>query len=115
LSEEIEPVSVKVIHEKLKSKITKGTLYRTLDDLLISDLITRTNLDPQKARYELTFGKKHHHHAICTSCGEVEDVKMCNAIDFNDEARKDLRKFRAVRSHSLEFFGLCRKCEPLSR
>jgi len=85
----------------------KTTLYRELEFLMAEGIVSLALSFGSCQYYELS--REHHHHLVCTSCGDIQDI----------EAREDLcrferelwreRGFRVAR-HSMEFFGVCRKC-----
>lgn len=112
LSNEKEPLSAAELYKKLGAKGTRATTFRMLEQLYGAGLVSKVqNPREDYARYEIGYGRKHHHHAICISCGDMEDVSGCDAKDLDASARAHLKKFKSIQSHSLEFFGLCRKCE----
>ncbi|MBT1001196.1 transcriptional repressor [Paenarthrobacter sp. DKR-5] len=53
--------------------LTLQSVYVILTDLTNSGLLRRIEPPHSPARYETRVGDNHHH-AICTSCGRVEDV-----------------------------------------
>jgi Fur family ferric uptake transcriptional regulator len=92
-----------------KIQVSRATIYRTLDHLVMSGLVRRVYLDQKKAFYEHVYGRKHHEHMICLSCSKV--------IEFSDdplERRQDKvcrqHEFKPLR-HSLRIVGLCSKCQ----
>ena len=107
------PASIADIYEKIKGKTCITTMYRTLERLVKAGFVQKVQISmDDRALYEIRYGRPHHHHAVCTSCGYTEDVSGCDQRELDMGARAHLKKFRSIRSHSLEFFGLCRKCEP---
>lgn len=114
LAGESEPMTVKKIVEKLGKNVSTMTTYRNLEILADAGLINRIDLGHGHAHYEIAMGRKHHHHAVCTSCGEIEDVTAC-AKEALEDMSAGLKKFRDIKSHSLEFFGLCRRCESANK
>jgi len=84
-----------------------ATIYRILDILSGKGLIQKIELGEGKYRYEKS--ENHHHHLICTNCGKIEDVKA----DFVSNLEGQIREKNGflVKSHSLEFFGLCKNCQ----
>jgi len=113
LDKEKEPLSVVELEKKLPS-MDSPTIYRTLQALVKARLVSRINTGKAHASYEVALGRIHHHHAICTLCGLVEDVMNCDSQELNASVRVHLKKFKLIKNHSLEFFGLCRKCEDKS-
>ena len=46
-----------------------------LEALANKNIIRRVDLGHSHTHYEME--KKHHHHVVCTDCGDVEDVVAC--------------------------------------
>jgi Fur family ferric uptake transcriptional regulator len=112
LLKEAEPTSAAGIHARLGGKTDLATVYRMLGPMVETGLVAEIKHPRHEhSLYELSYGRPHHHHAVCTKCGDMEDIGGCVAEDLNARARGGLRKFRSIQSHSLEFFGLCRNCE----
>lgn len=88
--------------------INTATIYRILRILYKKRLVTRFELQEGKFRYELA-SKPDHHHLICQSCGNIEDVSDNFIADIETEI-KNKKRF-LVKSHSLEFFGICKQCQ----
>ncbi|MFN3331639.1 MAG: Fur family transcriptional regulator, partial [Caldilinea sp.] len=49
-----------------------------------------------------------HHHLVCSCCGRVVDFEQCVADSMERELEERFG-FR-IRSHLLEFYGLCADC-----
>lgn len=110
LDKEDNPLDVFSIAENLRSsgvEVDQATIYRILDVLTQKGLISKLEFGEGKYRYEIQ--KTHHHHLICSTCGEIEDTEG----NFIDKIEKDIRANKGflVKSHSLEFFGICRNCQ----
>jgi len=101
-----KPVSVEDIKKKIK-KMDKATIYRILESFFTRNLISKINLGRDRMYFE--YIHTHHHHIICTLCGDFEDIKTC-ATEKESSVLKGVKKFAAISSHSLEFFGTCKKC-----
>lgn len=89
-------------------KISRATVYRTLELLVKSGLVRRVHLGEDHYHYEHVAGNSHHDHLICTTCGGV--------IEFNDpalEARQieicEKKKFTPT-FHNLQILGVCYSC-----
>lgn len=87
--------------------IHQGTIYRTLDLLRESRLVTETHLGDRSAMYELV-GNHPHHHLVCDRCGSVTEI--------GDSVLETLRAaifgqfgFH-VRTEHFAIFGLCKDC-----
>lgn len=89
-------------------KISRATIYRTLELLVKSGMVRRVHLGEDHYHYEHVSGNSHHDHLICTTCGSV--------IEFHDpvlEARQreicEKKKFLAT-FHNLQILGICDAC-----
>ena len=89
--------------------ISVSTIYRTLELLVDSGLVRKVDLGDKHLHYEHIFGRQHHEHMICVSCGKV--------LEFYDpELEKmilDLTERLGFQhhSHNLQIFGLCPDCQ----
>jgi len=90
------------------STIGLVTIYRTLEVLADLKLICRVHGEDGCHSYLMRRPNGHHHHVVCSSCGAVADFTRC---DIEALERKISRQtgFK-IRSHLLEFEGLCQKC-----
>jgi Fur family transcriptional regulator, ferric uptake regulator len=102
-----KPLSVKTIAEKLGVRIDQVTLYRTLEAFSVRKLARRVDFGHMHAHYE--FNGHHHHHLVCVVCGMTEDV-ACDLGALSGSVLRKSAHFKQVQDHSLEFFGVCKKC-----
>jgi Fe2+ or Zn2+ uptake regulation protein len=106
-----EPLSVGEIVDRLASSTlypNKTTLYRELDFLVGAGLVREIDLGDSRKRYEL-YAREHHHHLVCKQCERIEDVVLEEDIVLMERKIAKMRNFE-VKSHMLEFFGLCSHC-----
>jgi len=103
-----KPLSCRQIQEYLKLKANKTTFYRELEFLKDKKIIEEFKLDDGIRRYEAS--SKHHHHAVCVKCRRVECVELNKDLDSQERQIEKNNKFKII-SHSLEFYGLCQKCQ----
>jgi Fur family ferric uptake transcriptional regulator len=89
-------------------KISRATVYRTLELLVKSGMVRRVHLGEDHYHYEHVRGDSHHDHLICTTCGAV--------IEFHDEELErrqreicDRKKFTPT-FHNLQILGVCDAC-----
>jgi Fur family transcriptional regulator, ferric uptake regulator len=89
-------------------KISRATVYRTLELLVKSGMVRRVHLGEDHYHYEHVTGNSHHDHLICTTCGGV--------IEFHDELleqrQRDIcekKKFTPT-FHNLQILGVCDSC-----
>jgi len=93
---------------KKRIAVSRATIYRTLEHLVQSGLVRRVYLDQKKAFYEHAYGRRHHEHMICLSCGKVIEFSDDPLEQRQDKVCKELR-FKPLR-HSLRIVGLCADC-----
>ena len=104
-----KPLSIQKIFSSLhSSEIDQVTIYRTINTLLEKNILHQIDFGHGHAHFELT-SPTHHHHAICIICGKVTDISKCNIQKLEEEVKK-MANFKTVKKHSLEFFGICRRC-----
>ncbi len=106
-----KPVSVFDILEILSRKrrvFNKTTLYREMEVLKKEGHVKEVFFRNDTALYELV--GEHHHHLVCTSCGDVRDVYLEESLD-QEERKLERREHFTIFDHSLEFFGRCKRCQ----
>lgn len=86
--------------------ISLGTVYRNLSVLKNAGEIMELNYGSTFSRYD--GNPQNHYHFVCEQCGRVLDVDM----PVRHELEKELARQEShlVRSHRLEFYGVCRDC-----
>ena len=110
-----KPVDVQTMIEYLEEKDIKtdpATVFRIVNMFTEKGLTKPIQLLEGKTRYELT-AFANHHHLVCTSCGDIQDISNCN-IDILEKDIEKKKNFK-VTSHSLEFFGICNACQERSK
>ena len=92
------------IHMKnRKYRVSRATVYNTLEILLSCDLVTKHQFGKNMAQFEKSYGYKQHDHIICVDCGKV--------VEFCDPRIQSIKKtieevFNVmIDSHSLYFYG----------
>lgn len=111
LSKNDRPLTVTEIAAKLPD-VNQVTIYRALVALGEVGIVRRVDVQFAYTHYELVATKKHHHHAICSMCGRIEDVDACLPRSLEKEVLGKLKDFSSLTSHSLEFIGRCNTCVP---
>lgn len=106
------PSSVEEVVRASRIPIDLATAYRTLDTFTEAGAVRKLRIADDRALYELA--NDHHHHAVCTSCGVIEDVATCLPEGLDARVKK-ASGFASIQSHALDFFGLCRACTPSTK
>lgn len=107
------PLTLPEILERDPS-LAQSSCYRNLTQLIGAGVVHRITSGEDHSRYELDEDlTDHHHHLVCTSCGQVTDV----AADPNLEASLERALRRAARrtgfrleGHRLDAVGVCADC-----
>jgi Fur family ferric uptake transcriptional regulator len=94
-----------------KYRVSRATVYNTLDVLVDCDLVTKHQFGKNLAQYEKSYGFKQHDHLICTECHKV--MEFCDPrIQSIQNMVGEMLHFNVVH-HSLIFYGSCTRsnCE----
>ncbi|MEM7341138.1 MAG: transcriptional repressor [Actinomycetota bacterium] len=94
--------------------LVQSSTYRNLSVLEEAGVVARVITREDHARYELDERlTRHHHHLICTDCGEVLDFELSPSL----EASLDQELQRAgqavmfrIEHHRLDLLGTCMGC-----
>ncbi len=96
-------------HLRQKGKrVSRATVYRTLELLIEGGLVKKVCLGEHCFRYEHILGRKNHSHMVCLKCGTL--------IEFFDEAIDQRQKLLSqeqgfeVLSRCFQIFGYCKNC-----
>jgi Fur family ferric uptake transcriptional regulator len=103
----LAPVDIYLRTTKVLPKTNLTTVYRNLELLEGLGLVKRLGFNRNSYYYELISDRGHHHHAVCRSCGKVEDLENISEKFIKEIVNST--KFK-VEDHNLEFFGLCQTC-----
>ncbi len=89
-------------------KISKATVYNTLELLQNAGLVSKYRFAEQTSRYEKAFGRPQHHHLICLECGDIIEF-VNDRLEAIQAEVCEAKRFRP-QSYSLQIFGTCSKC-----
>ena len=105
------PLTGQSIFLKLtRRKTDLASVYRTIHLFVKHKILVPVDAVADGKRYELSDRyREHHHHLICQSCGEVEDIRSCTLTRI--EAGLARRTGYRILHHDLKFVGLCRSCD----
>lgn len=86
-------------------RVSRATVYNTLDLLVDCDLVTRHQFGQSQAQYERAYGYRQHDHIICLDCNKV--VEFCDPRIQNIQSTVgNLLQFDVVH-HSLLLYANC--------
>jgi Fur family transcriptional regulator, ferric uptake regulator len=109
------PISVADLHLRVRARgVNRVSVYRAVHLLEELGLLRTADTSRGIQRYEL--GEEftgHHHHLICQSCGDVQDLDGCvladRALRALERAVRRAQRF-VVTDHDLKLFGICGRC-----
>ncbi len=90
-----------------KYRVSRATVYNTLDLLLECDLVKKHQFGKNLSLYEKSYGFRQHDHVICSKSGKI--------FEFCDPRIGEIQKLVeetfdfTVSSHSLYFYGYLNK------
>ncbi len=84
-----------------------ATVYRSLEALKLEGLVQVRTLTNGEALYSLVQQDKHH--LTCLQCGRSLPIEQCPVHQLETELETN-QNFK-IFYHTLEFFGLCDKCQ----
>jgi Fur family ferric uptake transcriptional regulator len=109
------PMTIAQILAK-SDRLAQSSVYRNLVVLEQVGAVTRIITRDDFARYELTerLTDDHHHHLVCTSCGDVRDFSFTDETELRlDNALRRVAKRAGftVQAHRLDLVGTCASCD----
>ena len=92
-----------------EDRISRATIYRTLDILVDYGFVRKVDFGEGRSRYEYAADKQYHDHMICEECGEIFEFtdenlrkhqeRLCEIFDFKPS------------KHVVQIYGLCSECQ----
>ncbi len=87
------------------NRVSRATVYNTLDLLLECDLVVRHQFGKNQAKYERAYSYWQHDHLICLDCNEL--MEFCDPrIQSIQEMVAEIYQFE-IKHHSLNLYGRC--------
>jgi Fur family ferric uptake transcriptional regulator len=90
-------------------RVSRATLYNTIDLLLESNLVIKHQFGKNMAKFEKAFACHQHDHLICTNCGRILEFCDPRVKEIEESITKEFDF--SVQYHSLYFYGLCINCK----
>ena len=113
LQEATKPITINQILES-NSDLAQSSVYRNLAVLEQAGLIVRIITNDDHAHYELAEHiLDHHHHIICSPCGEILDFHLSAKIEkaLEESLQKIADDFGfSIDRHRLDLLGTCGDC-----
>jgi Fur family transcriptional regulator, ferric uptake regulator len=101
--------SLYVLMKNKKYRVSRATLYNTIELLLDSNLVTRHQFGKNMAQFEKAHAFRQHDHLICQDCEHV--FEFCDPrLQQIQQMAAEILKFN-ISHHSLNFYGHCQSLE----
>ena len=81
-----KPLTLKEIHKRC-GNVDFSSVYRSIQLFQDLGLVDEINFADKKIRYELV-SNLHHHHIICSNCGEIKELPICIISEIKKLTRK---------------------------
>ena len=96
------------VHMKNKKyRVSRATLYNTIELLLDCNLVTKHQFGKNQAQFEKSYEYKQHDHLVCEDCEKV--FEFCDPrIHQIQKMTEQILQF-TITHHSLNFYGKCSK------
>jgi Fur family ferric uptake transcriptional regulator len=107
--EHFDPEDLQARLRRKGTRISRATIYRTLEHLINSGLVRKTSLDLKTAFYENTLVRRHHEHMVCIGCSTVIEFTSDEIEALQEEVCRK-HQFKPTR-HTHQIMGYCRKCQ----
>ncbi len=89
-------------------KISRATVYRTIDVLVKNNLIDRLDIGDGRARFQYNDKYLHHDHLVCTTCGKIIEFHSNEVEELQFKIAKQ-QNFK-LSHHNHQLFGICKDC-----
>jgi len=94
-------------------KVSRATVYRTLDLLVQCGLVRKSRLGHEHYFYEKVQPGKRHDHMVCTHCGKILEFWD---PDLDERQRQICQEYRFRPSfYSIQIQGLCENCQKVEQ
>lgn len=107
------PLSAQEIYMELRQRnqpLGLATVYRALESLKLEGAVQARTLPTGESLYESI--ERDQHYLTCLNCGASFPIQECPVHQLEEQLETS-HQFQ-VFYHSLEFFGLCEKCQALT-
>jgi len=95
-----------IIMKNRKSRVSRATVYKTLELLVQCDLLSKRNFGDNMTRYESSFKRQSHDHLICMDCGRIVEFTSSSLENIPKELTKTL-DFN-FENYSFNIFARCK-------
>lgn len=91
-----------------RPRVSKATVYRTLSVLVEAGILEEHNFGETHKVYEVSEGRPHHDHLICTNCSKITEFFSAEMEKLQDRVAAE-HGFHPTH-HSQKIYGICASC-----
>ena len=95
--------------KSINIKVSRASIYRTLDLLVQSGLVNKINFDNSCYYYETTVNKASHDHFICTECGKIIEFYYSEIEGIHNKLSSEFGL--EIIEYAHQIYGKCRDCK----
>lgn len=95
-----------ILMKNQKSRVSRATVYKTLELLVQCDLLSKRNFGDNMTRYESSYKRQVHDHLICVDCGRIVEFTNTKIKSLPEEISNELGF--DVESYSFNIFARCK-------
>ncbi len=95
-----------ILMKNQHSRVSRATVYKTLELLVQCDLISKRNFGDNMTRYESSYKRQNHDHLICMDCGRIVEFINRKVKELPLEISEELGF--EVESYSFNIFARCK-------
>lgn len=95
-----------ILMKNSKSRVSRATVYNTLELLVQCNLLSKRNFGDNISRYESNFKRQQHDHLICVECGKIVEFTDARILSIPESVCKDLGF--ELDSYSFNIFARCK-------
>ncbi len=95
-----------IIMKNQKSRVSRATVYKTLELLVQCDLLSKRNFGDNMTRYESSFKRQSHDHLICMDCGRIVEFTNSSLNEIPQELSDNLGF--TFENYSFNIFARCK-------
>ena len=97
------------IMKRKKYRVSRATIYNTVELLLDAKLIRKHHFENQMAEYEKCYFSRQHDHLICEKCNKI--IEFCEPRMYNIKQFISKKLKFKIERHSLNLYGICESCQ----
>lgn len=95
-----------ILMKNSKSRVSRATVYNTLELLVQCELLSKRNFGDNISRYESNFKRQQHDHLICVECGKILEFTDNRLLNIPQNICNDLGF--ELDSYSFNIFARCK-------